>query len=158
MRWPPFLLSLINLAFAIYILILNVFLTKEIRPSNFLWILVYLALSISLVHLYILYMSNKLDDWYDVDSIKSITNLSILSSVSCTAALLAHLGLEYYNTKTITLYYDSTEMLKSTRVPLVAALLCSMILFSSSIKFKKHVILCKSIDLQPVQRNYHTAD
>lgn len=105
-----------------------------------------------------LYITNKIDDWYDVESMKSITNLSIVSSVVCATALLTQLGIEYYNTKTIKLPYG-IELLQTEIVPLGAALICSVILFTSSIKFKKYVILCKSLDVQPTQmRNYRTTD
>lgn len=156
MRWPQFLLTLINLAFAIYLLVLNVFLTNDISPMNFLWALIYLALALAISHLYMLYMSNKIDDWYDVDSIKSISNLSIASVIVCSVALLTHFGLEYYHKKKI-LSTDKGTIMALT--PLVASLVCSAILFTSSIKFKKYIILCKSTELPVTPRkNYHTAD
>lgn len=158
MRWPQFLITLINLVFAIYLLTLNVFFTKEIDPFTFLWALIYLGLALALSHLYMLYMSNKIDDWYDVDSIGSITNLSVILVVICGAALLTHLGLQYYQVKTIVLSGDS-QMLKTSLIPLIASLACSLALFMSSIKFKKYVILCQSIDLQSTpRRNYRTTD
>ena len=158
MRWPQFLLTLINLAFAAYVLLLNVFFTNEINSFTFLWALIYLALALAISHLYMLYMSNKIDDWYDVESINSISNLSIIFLVVCTVALVSQIGLEYYHTKTIVLFKDN-EVLKTTIIPLVASILSSMVLFTSSIKFKKYVTLCKSIDLQPAPRkNYRTAD
>lgn len=159
MRWPQFLLTLINLTFAVYVLVSNVFLTDKIDPISFLWSLIYLSLAISICHLYMLYMSNKIDDWYDVESIKGITNLSIISMIVCSAALLIHMGLEYYQKKGFTA--PDKKSLKAL-VPLISALACSAILFTSSIKFKKYVILCKSTEPMPAQttprRNYHTTD
>lgn len=159
MRWPQFLLALLNLAFAVYIFLLDVLFTKEINSYTFLWALIYLALAVAITHLYMLYMSNKIDDWYDVESMKSITNLSTVSFSICAFALLALLGIEYYKTKTIKIF-NNDEPLKTTLIPLVAALICSMVLFMLSIKFKKYVTLCRSIDLQPTQipKNYRTAD
>lgn len=159
MRWPQFLLTLVNLSFAIYLLILNTFFSKDLNPITFLWILIYITLALSITHLYMLYMSNKIDDWYDVESMKSITNLSIASLIIGLIALVAQLSVEYYNTKNIRLGNDISEILRTSKIPLAAALMCSIILFTSSIKFKKYVILCKSIDTQPTQmRNYRTAD
>lgn len=159
MRWPQFLLTLINLAFAIYLIILNgLFFTQEINPYTFLWALIYLTLAIALSHLYMLYMSNKIDDWYDVDSIKSIANLSVFAVVFSGAGLLTFLGLQYYRTKKIVLF-EQNELLKTPLIPLAASLVCGLILFMSTIKFKKYVTLCQSIDLQPTQRkNYRTTD
>lgn len=157
MRWPQFLLTLVNLAFAIYVLVLNVVFTDEINSVTFLWILIYLTISLALSHLYMLYMSNKLDDWYDVESMKSISNLSVITFVICAFALIAQFGIEYYNTKTLALF-NNDHVLKNSAIPLIAASICSLILFTSSIKFKKYVILCQSIDLQPTQKNYRTAD
>lgn len=103
-------------------------------------------------------MTNKLDDWYDVDSLRSISNLSIISLFICLVALVAHFGLEYYHTKTFG-DLNKTPLLKNSITPLFAALICSLVLFTSSIKFKKYVTLCQSIDLQPTNRkNYQTAD
>ena len=157
MRWPQFLLTVINLAFSIYLIIENVFLTNDIKPLTFLWTLVYLSLALSISHLYMLYMSNKIDDWYDVDSMRSIANLSLVSLTVTGLALAVHICLEYYNKKQF-LAID-TKSLKQI-IPLVAALISSVVLFSSSIKFKKYVILCKSVDLQhtPVKRNYRTTE
>jgi len=158
MRWPQFLLALINLVFALYILILNVFLTKEINSFTFLWTLIYLSLALAISHLYMLYMSNKIDDWYDVESMDSINNLSVIAVLVCAVGLLAHVGSDYYKARVLTVFNDIAT-LKNTMVPLIGALLCSVILFTSSIKFKKYVTLCKSIDLHPTQRrNYQTAD
>lgn len=156
MRWPQFLLTLVNLSFAVYILVLNALSTEEIDPIQFLWTLIYLALALAICHLYMLYMSNKIDDWYDVESMKSINNLSVVSLTLCAITLAIQLGLEYYHTKTITLIKGG-GLLKSSIIPLVAALVCSLILFTSSIKFKKYVILCKSIDLQPTTRRYYSS-
>lgn len=156
MRWPQFLLTLINLGFSIYVMVMNVFLVNEIDPIIFLWTLIYLTLSIAICHLYMLYMTNKIDDWYDVESIKSISNLSVVFIIVSSVALLTHLGLEYYHKKSI-MSTDSKSI--QAIVPLVAALVCSAVLFSSSIKFKKYVILCRSTDLPTIQRpNYHTTD
>lgn len=159
MRWPQFLLTLVNLAFAIYILLLNVLAKDDINSLTFLWTLVYLALALSISHLYMLYMSNKIDDWYDVESLRSITNLSIVALLVCAIALLTHLGLEYYYNKNVSQLFNNKVILKSTIIPLIGAILSSVVLFSSSVKFKKYVILCQQIDLQPRQRkNYRTAD
>lgn len=159
MRWPHFLLTLINLAFALYILVLNVLLVKEIDPLTFLWALIYIALAIALCHLYMLYMSNKIDDWYDIESIKSINNLAVCSLIVCAAYLLISLGLEYYKTKTIAAFNGSTNLLKTPLMPLAASLISSLILYTSSIKFQKYITLCQSIDLQPTQKkNYQTTD
>lgn len=158
MRWPQFLLTVINLIFSIYILVLNVFFTETIDSITFLWVLIYLSLSIALTHLYMLYFTNKLDDWYDVESLKSISNLSIISLLICLAALITHFGLEYYRTRTVG-NFNNKPILKNPLSPLFAALICSLILFTSSIKFKKYVTLCQSIDLQPTnKRNYRTTD
>lgn len=158
MRWPQFLLTLINLAFAIYILVLNVFFTETIDSLTFLWVLIYIFLALAIAHLYMLYMTNKLDDWYDVESLKSISNLSVISLLICLAALTAHFGLEYYNTRKIG-SLNNKSLLKSSLTPLFAALVCSLVLFTSSIKFKKYVTLCQSIDLQPRhKKNYRTTD
>lgn len=160
MRWPQFVLTLTNLSFAIYVLLLNVFFVSDsINSYTFLWTLIYLALAIAISHLYMLYMSNKIDDWYDVESMKGITNLSIVSIMVCAIALLVGIGVEYYQTKAITLFKKG-EVLKSSMTPLIASLICSTVLFTSSIKFKKYVTLCRSIDLQPTQtqRNYRTTD
>lgn len=158
MRWPQFLLTVINLIFSIYILVLNVFFTETIDSITFLWVLIYLSLSIALTHLYMLYFTNKLDDWYDVESLKSISNLSIISLLICLAALITHFGLEYYRTRTVG-NFNNKPLLKNPLSPLFAALICSLILFTSSIKFKKYVTLCQSIDLQPTnKRNYRTTD
>lgn len=159
MRWPQFLLTLINLAFAIYLIVLNVFLVKEIDPITFLWALIYIALALALTHLYMLYMSNKIDDWYDLESIKSINNVAIVSLLICAATLLTSLGVEYYKTKTISAFNGSTNLLKTSLIPLAASLISSLILYTSSIKFKKYITLCQSIDLQPTQKkNYQTTD
>lgn len=159
MRWPQFLLTLINLAFAIYILVQNVFLVPEIDPITFLWTLIYIALALALSHLYMLYMSNKIDDWYDLESIKSINNLAVASLVICAVTLLTTLGLEYYKTKTIAAFDGKTNLLKTSLIPLAASLVSSLILYTSSIKFKKYITLCQSIDLQPTQKkNYQTTD
>lgn len=159
MRWPHFLLTLINLAFAIYILVLNVFLVKEIDPFTFLWALIYIALALALSHLYMLYMSNKIDDWYDIESIRSINNLAVCFLIICASTLLITLGFEYYKTKTIVAFNGSTNLLKTSFVPLAASLLSSLILYTSSIKFQKYITLCQSIDLQPTQKkNYQTTD
>lgn len=159
MRWPHFLLTLINLGFAIYLLVLNVFLVQEINPYTFLWALIYIALAIALSHLYMLYMSNKIDDWYDIESIKSINNLAVISLIICTTTMLTTLGLEYYKTKTIAALNGSSNPLKTPIIPLAASLLSSLILYTSSIKFKKYITLCQSIDLQPTQKkNYQTTD
>ena len=158
MRWPQFLLSLINLAFAIYILLLNVFLSDEVKPLNFLWALMYLALATAISHLYMLYMSNKIDDWYDVESLRSISNLSVFALLICLTALITHISLDYYNNKSIT-FFKNGQVLRTVVMPLGAALICSLVLFTSSIKFKKYVTLCQSIDLQPTSRkNYRTTD
>lgn len=158
MRWPQFLLSLINLAFAVYLLLLNVFFSEEIIPLYFLWSLVYLALATAISHLYMLYMSNKIDDWYDVESLRSISNLSIASLLINTTALVTFMTLDYYHNKTIT-FFKADNILKTTVIPVGAALICSLVLFTSSIKFKKYVTLCQSIDLQPTTRkNYQTTD
>lgn len=158
MRWPQFLLTLLNLAFAIYILMLNLLASDSVKPITFLWSLIYLTLALSIAHLYMLYMSNKIDDWYDVESMKSIKNLSIFTLIVCAIALILQLGLEYYHTKTIKLNYGM-EIFKTPFIPLGAAIICSVILFTSSIKFKKYVILCKSIEVQTTQmKNYRTAD
>lgn len=158
MRLLQFLLSLVNLGFAFYLIITNVFLTDNINPSTFLWTLIYAALSLAISHLYMLYLSNRIDDWYDVDSMKSITNLSIFSLAICTLALIGHICLEYYN-KRIIMATDA-ESIKRI-VPLVASMISSVILFSSSIKFKKYITLCRSADLQAAatvahKRNYQT--
>lgn len=94
MRWPQFLLTILNLAFAIYILLLNVLFSKEINSYTFLWSLIYLALAVALTHLYMLYMSNKIDDWYDIESMKSITNLSIISLIISATALCRSIDLQ----------------------------------------------------------------
>lgn len=105
-----------------------------------------------------LYMTNKLDDWYDVESLKSISNLSIISLLICLAVLITHFGLEYYRTRTIG-DLNNNLLLKNPLTPLFAALICSFVLFTSSIKFKKYVTLCQSIDLQPTnKKNYRTTD
>lgn len=159
MRWPQFLLTCINLGFAVYLIIQNVFLSTTINPLTFLWTLIYISLALAIAHLYMLYMSNKIDDWYDVESMKSIRNLSIVSLAICTLALATTIGLEYYHKKEF-MSLDS-ESIKQI-LPLGAALVSSIILFSSSIKFKKYVILCKSAaDLranQKPKRNYQTTD
>lgn len=158
MRWPQFLLSLVNLIFAAFLLTSSVIAPKVVNPFTFLWALVYLALAIALSHLYLLYMVNKLDDWYDVDSMKSINNLSVISMVLCGGVMVAYLGVEYYHNNDVE-FIDLNNWSKSPIIPLGAALVCSSILFTSSIKFKKYVILCKSIDLQPTpRRNYSATD
>lgn len=159
MRWFQFLLTLINLGFSIYLILENVFFTNDINPATFLWTLIYISLALAISHLYMLYMSNKLDDWYDVESMKSITNLSIVSLSVCGLALVVHIGLEYYHKRRF-MATDSTSIKQIT--PLVASLICSVALFTSSIKFKKYVILCRSVDLQPTtsmqkRRNYQAA-
>lgn len=159
MRWPQFLLTLFNLAFAVYVIVTVVFFTTDlVQPLTFLWALVYLTLSLAMSHLYMLYMSNKIDDWYDVDSMDSIANLSIVSTFFCTLALATSIGLEYYHKKQfLATDYESLRQ----AVPLIAALICSVALFSSSIKFKKYIILCRSVNLPTriqMPRNYHTND
>lgn len=156
MRWPQFLLTLINLSFSIYIILsIVVFSNKSVPPLTFLWTLIYLTLSLAMSHLYMLHMSNKIDDWYDVESMQSISNLSIVSTLFCTIALATHIGLEYYHKKQF--LATDEESLRQV-IPLIAALICSLALFSSSIKFKKYVILCRSVDLpaQTIRRNYNT--
>lgn len=158
MRWPQFTLTLINLSFAVYLIVTRGLLSEKVDPLTFLWTLIYLTLSLAISHLYMLYMSNKIDDWYDVESIKSITNLSIISLIVCSSALLVNIGLEYYHKKR---FMDTSSESIKEMVPLIAALLCSVVLFSSSIKFKKYVILCRQVDLPPPQtlkRNYRTTD
>lgn len=158
MRWPQFLLTAINLGFACYLLIKYVFISTDIDPVAFLYTLIYLTLALALTHLYMLYMSNKIDDWYDTESMKSIANLSLFSIVTCGIALAVHIVL-WYHANRANLTLDSTTTRRI--VPLTAALLSSFVLFSSSIKFKKYVLLCKSSDLQPTQnqvRNYRTTD
>jgi uncharacterized membrane protein len=157
MRWPQFILSLINLAFSIYVIITTTIFSKSVSPLAFLWTLVYLTLSLAISHLYMLYLSNKIDDWYDVESMQSITNLSIVSLVVCLIALVVNISLEYYHHQKF-LATDS-ESIKEM-LPLVASLICSVVLFSSSIKFKKYVTLCRSDDMpaQTLRRNYRTTD
>jgi len=157
MRWPQFLLTLINLGYSLYLILANVFLTDNIDPNIFLWTLIYAALALAIAHLYMLYMSNKIDDWYDVESMRSIGNLSICSLAICSLALVGHFALLYYNKKPIPKDIESIKRL----VPLIAALLCSLVLFTSSIKFKKYIILCRSVDLQAAtvaaqKKNYQT--
>jgi hypothetical protein len=132
-------------------------LSKSVAPLTFLWTLIYLTLSLAITHLYMLYLSNKIDDWYDVDSIRSITNLSIASLIVCSTALIVNISLEYYNKKRF--FSTDSESIKQI-IPLVAALICSVTLFSSSIKFKKYVILCRSEEMptQTLRRNYRTTD
>lgn len=159
MRWPQFVLTLTNLSFAIYLIVINVFLAQTVDSLTFLWTLIYFALALAISHLYMLYMSNKIDDWYDVASIKSISNLSVFSLLFCTLALAINIGLEYYYKRQF-LATDKDSIMKI--VPLVAALISSMILFTSSIKFKKYVLLCRSVDMtstsQIPKRNYRTTD
>lgn len=157
MRWPQFVLTLVNLGFSIYVLLKATLFAETVLPLTFLWALIYLTLSIAISHLYMLYMSNKIDDWYDVDSMQSITNLSITSLTICLTALIVNISLEYYNMKQF--FATDSESIKKM-VPLVAALICSVILFSSSIKFKKYVILCRSeeVPTQTLKRNYRTTD
>lgn len=157
MRWPQFVLTLINLGFSIYVIITTALFSNSIQPLTFLWTLVYLTLSLAICHLYMLYLSNKIDDWYDVESMQSITNLSIVSLFVCLTALIVKISLEYYHKKQF-LATDS-ESIKQL-VPLVASLICSVILFTSSIKFKKYVTLCRSeeIPTQTLKRNYRTTD
>lgn len=157
MRWPQFLLTLINLGFSIYVLISTTLLAKSVAPLTFLWTLVYLTLSLAICHLYMLYMSNKIDDWYDVESMQSITNLSIISLIVCLIALAAEIGLEYFHNKR---FFATDRASIKRMIPLVASLICSLILFSSSIKFKKYVILCRSeeVPTQTLRRNYRTTD
>lgn len=160
MRWPQFLLSMANLVFAAYLLTANVITPRVVNPFTFLWALVYLALSTALAHLYLLYMVNKLDDWYDVESMKSINNLSVISMVLCGGVMVAYLGVEYHHNNDVN-FIDQESWSRSAIIPLAAAVICSSILFTSSIKFKKYVILCKSIDLQPTQtqrRGYSATD
>ena len=87
---------------------------------------------------------------------KSITNLSIVSLLVCTTALCLHIGLEYYYKNE--LFAMDSDSVKQV-APLVAALISSLVLFSSSIKFKKYVMLCKSIEMPSTpKKNYRTAD
>lgn len=158
MRWPQFLLTLINLGFSLYLLLSNVFFSDYIDPATFLWTLIYTALSLAIAHLYMLYMTNKIDDWYDVESMKGITNLSIVALVICLGAVAYQIGYDYYHKKVIV---DTNPDSLRRLVPLVAALICSLVIFSSSIKFKKYIILCRSVDLQTAaaaahKRNYQT--
>lgn len=158
MRWPQFLLTLINLGFSLYLIVSNVFLTNSINPTTFLWTLIYAALALAISHLYMLYMTNKIDDWYDVESMRSITNLSIFSMCICALALAGHFAFEYYYKKVV--FETDAESIKRI-VPLVASLLCSIVLFTSSIKFKKYIFLCRSSDMQAAnvaaqKRNYQT--
>lgn len=159
MRWFQFLLTLFNLGFAIYLILITVcFASSPVPPLTFLWALIYLTLSMAIAHLYMLYMSNKIDDWYDVGSMNSITNLSIVSTLFCTAALAIHLGLSYYHKKQV--FAVGNETLGQV-LPLFAALVCSLAMFLSSIKFRKYIILCRSVELpaaRPVPRNYRTND
>lgn len=157
MRWPQFLLALLNFGLSIYLILINVIFTDKIDPITLLWCLIYIGLALAISHLYMLYTSNKIDDWYDVESIKSITNLSIAMLTITSIALMLHLAIEYYYNKQL-LASDSGAVKRVA--PLVAALMSSIVLFSSSLKFKKYVMLCKAVDVQPTstRRNYRTAD
>lgn len=161
-RLVQFLLTAANLGASIILLAYNLFFTEaKIRSTTFLWSLIYLTLALSLCHLYVLYMSNKIDDWYDVDSIKSITNLSIVCLLLCTLALIAQIATEYLEKKSFTFFLDNDGIFRHPIIPLAGILVSSLFLLSSSIKFKNYVILCKSVDLQPVPRtrpNYRTTD
>lgn len=164
MRWAQFLLTLVNLVFAIYILVLNLVSPDvKIRASTFSYSLIYLALAVALCHLYLLYMVNKVDDWYDEKSINSISNLAIFCVVLCTIGLLIYIQLEYMDKKTLTMIFNDGGPLRHPIIPLTALLLSSVVLFCSSIKFKKYVTLCRSVDSQPqlsVSRipNYRTTE
>ncbi|KAG9509010.1 ADP-ribosylation factor 6, partial [Fragariocoptes setiger] len=50
-----------------------------------------------LTHLYSLYASNKIDDWYDVKSIDSIKRFAVTSLTLCVVAMITYLAIDYYN-------------------------------------------------------------
>lgn len=162
MRWAQLLVCLLNLCFACYLLAANLLFVDTIKPHVFLWSLVYLAVGSALVHLYLLYTSNKIDDWYGLDSIDSIRNISIFSSLACSSALVIYLALEYHSRQTLGYMFESpATILRNVTAPIALSIISSICLLMSTHKFKKHVTLCRSVDLEqvaPPRPNYRSAD
>lgn len=99
MRIFQFILALANLAFCLYLFILNLLKHEAANAQTFFWTLLYLATSLAMLHLFTLYMSNKLDEWYDAKSLNSIRDFALVLSILCAIAICIYLGLEYYKSK-----------------------------------------------------------
>lgn len=163
MRFIQFLLTLINLGASIFLLIVNLASpATQLRSSTFLWCLIYVTIAVSLCHLYVLYMVNKIDDWYDEKSMKGITDLAIICIILSFMVLVTYLVLDYLDTKSFYFIFENGGPLRHPSMPLACITVSSLFLFSSSIKFKNYVILCRSSEVvQPAPRirpNYRTTD
>lgn len=164
MRWPQYILSLINLVLALYIWIANLTSqTGQLKSTTFLFSLIYLAIALALCHLHLLYMINKIDDWYDEKSMNNFSTIAVISVLISTIGIVAYCLVEYLQKKTLTMLFQDDDHIKHPIIPLAAVLISSIILFTRSIKFKKYVILCKSDDLPPQRYvksvpNYRTAE
>lgn len=99
MRWLQLLFLILNVGASTYMVVQVVMSKNPINYQTFLWILIYFVLSAALVHLYMLYASNRIDDWYDEESIDSIKKLSTVSTVICLIVILTYVGLEYHESK-----------------------------------------------------------
>lgn len=165
MRWPQFALTLVNLTVAFYIWFTNMTSTSgNVKSTTFLFSFIYLTMALALCHLYMLYMINKIDDWYDEKSMDNFSSIAVFTIFLSSIGIFAYCLWEYLEKKTVTMIFNDGGPIKHPVAPLIAILICAIILFTSSIKFKKYVILCKSDDIEPSNRmvkivpNYRTAE
>lgn len=114
--------------------------TSQVNTHTFFWTLFYITLAISILHLYFLYMTNKLDDWYDLPALKGIRNFSIVAALVNFVASCVYFGIAYRKLNSIDW---SILSLDSTLISIVASFLNSLVLYSSTRKFEKYIILCK---------------